>query len=168
MFADKPHRLNGRIGLAHGDLAIFGFDDLASGYGTHGWATRAAGYRVAISCTGAKRPCEARILLAVIDLGGIRDRWRQAPSGPGGVVDVSRSSRWALPRLSELPWRTEGSMPSCLPLRRGRSQKRKVTGKSSSSPTGTVCRCSRQLRFREPTERSECYGIQVRIRVVGA
>jgi hypothetical protein len=28
------------------------FDDLASGYGTRGWATRAAGYRAAISCNG--------------------------------------------------------------------------------------------------------------------
>jgi len=26
------------------------FDDLASGYRTRGWATRAAGYRAAISC----------------------------------------------------------------------------------------------------------------------
>ena len=34
--------------LACSDFAIFGFDDLASGYRTHGWATRAAGYRAAI------------------------------------------------------------------------------------------------------------------------
>ena len=33
--------------------AILCFDDLASGYRTHGWATRAAGYRAAISwCAG--------------------------------------------------------------------------------------------------------------------
>src|SRR5713101_4925934 len=40
MFADKPHRLNGRM-----RAAILCFDDLASGYRTRGWATRAAGYR---------------------------------------------------------------------------------------------------------------------------
>src|SRR6266481_9991687 len=50
MFADKPHRLNGRM-----CAAILCFDDLASGYGTRGWATRAAGYRAAISCVGTKR-----------------------------------------------------------------------------------------------------------------
>ena len=37
MFADKPHRLNGRM-----RAAILCFDDLASGYRTRGWATRAA------------------------------------------------------------------------------------------------------------------------------
>ena len=47
MFADKPHRLNGRM-----RAAILCFDDLASGYRTRGWATRAAGYRAAISCCG--------------------------------------------------------------------------------------------------------------------
>jgi hypothetical protein len=50
MFADKPHRLNGRM-----RAAILCFDDLASGYRTRGWATRAAGYRAAISCSGASR-----------------------------------------------------------------------------------------------------------------
>ena len=50
MFADKPHRLNGRM-----CAAILCFDDLASGYGTRGWATRAAGYRAAISCIGTFR-----------------------------------------------------------------------------------------------------------------
>ena len=30
--------------------AILCFDNLASGHRTHGWATRAAGYRAAISC----------------------------------------------------------------------------------------------------------------------
>src|SRR5712692_5670456 len=50
MFADKPHRLNGRM-----RAAILCFDDLASGYRTRGWATRAAGYRAAISCNGPKR-----------------------------------------------------------------------------------------------------------------
>ena len=45
MFADKPHRLNGRM-----RATILCFDDLASGYRTRGWATRAAGYRAAISC----------------------------------------------------------------------------------------------------------------------
>ena len=44
MLADKPHRLNGRTKRA----ASLCFDDLASGYRTHGWATRAAGYRAAI------------------------------------------------------------------------------------------------------------------------
>ena len=50
MFADKPHRPNGRM-----RAAISCFDDLASGYRTGGWATRAAGYRAAISCHGTKR-----------------------------------------------------------------------------------------------------------------
>ena len=50
MFADKPHRLNGRM-----RPAILCFDDLASGYRTRGWATRAAGYRAAISCYGTYR-----------------------------------------------------------------------------------------------------------------
>jgi hypothetical protein len=31
------------------------FADLASGYRTRGWATRAAGYRAAISCFGPKQ-----------------------------------------------------------------------------------------------------------------
>lgn len=44
MLADKPHRLNGRTSAQ----PFCVFDDLASGYRTHGWATRAAGYRVAI------------------------------------------------------------------------------------------------------------------------
>src|SRR6266436_1469757 len=35
--------------------AILCFDDLASAYGTRGWATRAAGYRAAISCQGYSR-----------------------------------------------------------------------------------------------------------------
>ena len=52
MFADKPHRLNGRM-----RAAILCFDDLASGYRTRGWATRAAGYRAAISCHGAFETC---------------------------------------------------------------------------------------------------------------
>src|SRR5882672_10830866 len=50
MFADKPHRLNGRM-----RAAILCFDDLASGCRTRGWATRAAGYR------GHER-CEAKTL----------------------------------------------------------------------------------------------------------
>jgi len=50
MFADKPHRLNVRM-----RAAILCFDDLASGYRTRGWATRAAGYRAAISCVGTKQ-----------------------------------------------------------------------------------------------------------------
>jgi hypothetical protein len=50
MFADKPHRLNGRM-----RAAILCFDDLASGYRTRGRATRAAGYRAAISCHGTKQ-----------------------------------------------------------------------------------------------------------------
>src|ERR1700693_5914964 len=47
MFADKPHRLNGRM-----RAAVLCFDDLASGYRTRGWATRAA-----ISCRGTFRQC---------------------------------------------------------------------------------------------------------------
>jgi hypothetical protein len=53
MFADKPHRLNGRM-----RAAILCFDDLASGYRTRGWATRAAGYRAAISCCGTFETCQ--------------------------------------------------------------------------------------------------------------
>jgi hypothetical protein len=53
MFADKPHRLNGRM-----RAAILCFDDLASGYRTRGWATRAAGYRAAISCFGTFETCQ--------------------------------------------------------------------------------------------------------------
>ena len=46
MLADKPHPSMDE--LACGELASLCFDDLASGYRTHGWATRAAGYRAAI------------------------------------------------------------------------------------------------------------------------
>jgi hypothetical protein len=53
MFGDKPHRLNGRNLRA----AILCFDDLASGYRTRGGATRAAGYRAAISCCGTFETC---------------------------------------------------------------------------------------------------------------
>ena len=62
MFADKPHRLNGRM-----RAAILCFDDLASGYRTRGWATRAAGYRAAISCVGTKRTCKAQPRRSVIE-----------------------------------------------------------------------------------------------------
>ena len=55
MFADKPHRLNGRM-----RAAILCFEDLASGYRTRGWATRAAGYRAAISCVGTFETCRLR------------------------------------------------------------------------------------------------------------
>jgi len=41
MFADKPHRLNGRTSAQR-------FWRSCSGYRTRGWATRAAGYRAAI------------------------------------------------------------------------------------------------------------------------
>src|SRR6266481_2662942 len=40
--------------------AILCFDDLASGYRTRGWATRAAGYRAAISCPGTFETCRLR------------------------------------------------------------------------------------------------------------
>src|SRR6266849_10230327 len=63
MFADKPHRLNGRM-----RAAILCFDDLASGYRTRDWATRAAGYRAAISCFGTKQTC--RLQCAMSALGG--------------------------------------------------------------------------------------------------
>ena len=69
MFADKPHRLNGRTSRA----AILCFDDLASGYRTRGWATRAAGYRAAISCIGTSRHFgEVRNLVAI----GVSGLWR--------------------------------------------------------------------------------------------
>jgi hypothetical protein len=69
MFADKPHRLNGRM-----RAAILCFDDLASGYRTRGWATRAAGYRAAISCFGTKRTCRDGLTM----------------SAPEGKTDVPR------------------------------------------------------------------------------
>src|SRR5467141_676300 len=49
--AAPPQRTNWRA-------AILCFDDLASGYRTRGWATRAAGYRAAISCVGAFETCQ--------------------------------------------------------------------------------------------------------------
>src|SRR5258708_11017403 len=61
MFADKPHRLNGRM-----RAAILCFDDLAPGYRTRGWATRAAGYRAAISCVGTKRTCRLRCAMSAL------------------------------------------------------------------------------------------------------
>src|SRR5258705_8069227 len=70
MFADKPHRLNGRM-----RAAILCFDDLASGYRTRGWATRAAGYRAAISCFDPSLPfgdqfcCVAHQRILFHDLG---------------------------------------------------------------------------------------------------
>jgi hypothetical protein len=48
--ADKPHRLNGRTSVQR----FLCFDDLASGY-RNGWATRAAGYRAAISALAPLR-----------------------------------------------------------------------------------------------------------------
>ena len=60
MFADKPHRLNGRM-----RAAILCFDDLASGYRTRGWATRAAGYRAAISCFGTFETCRLHLSMSV-------------------------------------------------------------------------------------------------------
>ena len=63
MLADKPHRLNGR--LACSELASLCFDDLASGYRTHGWATRAAGYRAAISCPGPFETCRRHPKMSV-------------------------------------------------------------------------------------------------------
>jgi hypothetical protein len=60
MFADKPHRLNGRM-----RAAILCFDDLASGYRTRGWATRAAGYRAAISCLGTFEACRRTLGMSV-------------------------------------------------------------------------------------------------------
>jgi len=74
MFADKPHRLNGRM-----RAAILCFDDLASGYRTRGWATRAAGYRAAISCIGTSRQ-----LAQCSDMSGV-----------GGRPEVTgRRSKW--------------------------------------------------------------------------
>src|SRR5882672_8998085 len=61
MFADKPHRLNGRM-----CAAISCFDDLASGYRTRGWATRAAGYRAATLCCGTKRTSQSRASMSAL------------------------------------------------------------------------------------------------------
>ena len=63
MFADKPHRLNGRM-----RAAISCFDDLASGYRTRGWATRAAGYRAAISCYGTKQTCRLQCAMSEFEV----------------------------------------------------------------------------------------------------
>ena len=57
MFADKPHRLNGRMRAAI-------LCDLASGYRTRGWATRAAGYRAAISCCGTFETCRRTLRMS--------------------------------------------------------------------------------------------------------
>src|SRR5712691_10137395 len=59
MFADKPHHLNGRM-----RAAILCFDDLASGYRTRGWATRRAGYRAAISCSGTFETCRRTLRMS--------------------------------------------------------------------------------------------------------
>ena len=51
--------------LACSELANLCFDDLASGYRTHGWATRAAGYRAAISCNGTFETCRPALKMFV-------------------------------------------------------------------------------------------------------
>jgi hypothetical protein len=84
IFADKPH-LNGRM-----RAAILCFDDLASGYRTRGWATRAAGYRAAISCPGTKRTCRGRLTM----------------SAPEGKTDVPREPghfRFLTPKETSSP-----------------------------------------------------------------
>src|SRR3979490_2627110 len=57
MFADKPHRLNGRTSAQRFCVLTIlpPVTALASGYRTPGWATRAGGYRAAISCNGTFR-----------------------------------------------------------------------------------------------------------------
>jgi len=62
MFADKPRTASTDEMRA----AILCFDDLASGYRTRGWATRAAGYRAAISCCGTKRTSRAGLAMSVV------------------------------------------------------------------------------------------------------
>ena len=74
MFADKPHRLNGRM-----RAAILCFDDLASGYRTRGWATRAAGYRAAISCFGTFET--SRDVRSSVAIGGKADMTLTAQFG---------------------------------------------------------------------------------------
>ena len=51
MFADKPHRLNGRTSAQRFCVLTI----LPPVTATRGWATRAAGYRAAISCFGTRR-----------------------------------------------------------------------------------------------------------------
>ena len=60
MFADKPHRLNGRM-----CAAISCFDDLASGYRTRVGLPAQAGYRAAISCHGTNRTNQADLAMSV-------------------------------------------------------------------------------------------------------
>jgi hypothetical protein len=52
-------------------LASLCFDDLASGYRTHSWATRAAGYRAAISCIGTSETFQPALIMS--DVGGEAD-----------------------------------------------------------------------------------------------
>ena len=84
MFADKPHRLNGRM-----CAAILCFDDLASGYGTRGWATRAAGYRAAISCFGTFETCRPMQSMSVRrgrpEVIGAQSKWRDGPGADMGL-----------------------------------------------------------------------------------
>jgi len=64
------------------------FDDLASGYRTRGWATRAAGYRAAISCFGTKPTSP----------------WPQSTSGAEGQADIEPSTlevSFSVPQLRE-------------------------------------------------------------------
>jgi len=84
MFADKPQRLNGRM-----RAAILCFDDLASGYRTRGWATRAAGYRAAISCVGTFETCPPILRMSVHrrrpEVAVVRSNRREGPNPDIGL-----------------------------------------------------------------------------------
>jgi hypothetical protein len=77
--AAPPQRTNARSDLC--------FDDLASGYRTRGWATRAAGYRAAISCHG---PFETSRRLVKRSAIGEDRKW--PAHGQYDEIDPSRSS----------------------------------------------------------------------------
>src|SRR6267378_263022 len=62
MFADKPHRLNGRTSAQRFCVLTI----LPPVTATRGWATRAAGYRAAISCCGTKRTSRAGLAMSVV------------------------------------------------------------------------------------------------------
>jgi hypothetical protein len=86
--------------LARSDFLCF--DDLASGYRTRGWVTRAAGYRAAISCVGTFRTSQPESGMSA--LGG---RAEVVIASPGFRPNSGHgdSQRLAAPELSIHPSR---------------------------------------------------------------
>ena len=121
MFADKPHRLNGRM-----RAAILCFDDLASGYRTRGWATRAAGYRAAISCVGTFRTSQCIRRMSAVE----------------GTTDVLVDNRCIRPIAVNCKSFEPGRVGLQLPL----PSRNAVDCKSENSPH--VCRQLQARRLR--------------------